>query len=240
MKKHWLISLALCLPGITGSASSDSLKSVTANAADSGLSFRLEADLTTLRLGQDEQLKLILVGQGVDQIIAGTEGLNYPETGPGSFTRTLEFKPQREGSFTFGPYTVTINGQKLTSNTLHIEVLPRWDGTFGTFFRVDKSQIGLGESFQLVIETWKKEQDHTPFPGLRRDAGFARSLGTSRYGGSASSSYERVVWIITPRKPGAFKINSALFEKFPADVDPPDLTVEVTPAAAPPAPPASP
>jgi hypothetical protein len=150
------------------------------NAEDEGLGLqlKLESRDKTVRLGQTSTLTLRISGDEISDITKGTEGLDVNLVPRSSFANDFRFRPQREGLFTFGPYEISVNGQKLTSNKVEIFVLPQWHGKFGTFFRVNEKSIVLGEEVELVIETWAK--DHQS-PLIVMDIGdsFSRRSGTS-------------------------------------------------------------
>lgn len=55
--------------------------------------------------------------------------------------------------------------------------------------------------------------------------------GTSS--GGESRLYSRSRWLITPKKPGEFRITKDLFTNFPENVDPPDIVVTVKETAPP-------
>jgi hypothetical protein len=129
-------------------------------ADEDAFRLELETPVRTLRLGQKAQLKLTIIGSGVYSITEGTEGINADNMKAGSFVYQFEFKPQRTGQFAFGPYTLAVNGQKLTSNRVSVEVLPQWDGKLGTYFRVNTNAIALGEDVELTAESWANKNDH--------------------------------------------------------------------------------
>lgn len=227
--------MAICLAGATGCVNSPT---PSPTADHSGLTLKLIPSITTLRLGQETSVRLAIYGPGIDHIVAGTEGVpdmySIPPDAQG-FVHAFTFEPKREGDFTLGPYTITFNGQKLTSNVIHLQVLPDWDGKFGPVYHVDKTKIALGEEFQLVLETWLKP---TAPPqknfSLRRDAGFTIPMnggGGGSFRINSTYHYDRQVWTIIPDQAGVFKITGDIFQNFPAGEVPPDLSVEVTPAA---------
>ena len=154
-----------------------------ADASESDLRLELESSIRTVRLGQSTKLKLKIIGSGVYEITEGTEGIEADNMKAGAFVYELEFKPQRNGSFKFGPYSLSVNGQKLTSNQIEINVLPQWDGNYGTFFRVDRDSIVLGEDVELVVETWSKAYDRKSI-FLDRSESFVTTSG-----GSSTSSF---------------------------------------------------
>jgi hypothetical protein len=115
--------------------------SVPAWAEGSDPKLELESGLRTLRLGQETTLKMRIAGAPISRLTEASEGVVPENSRVGAFVYEFRFKPQREGKFTFGPYQLSFNGRNLTSNSLSIYVLPPWDGTYGTFFRVDSNNI---------------------------------------------------------------------------------------------------
>ncbi len=208
-------------------------------AGDSDLRLELESNVRTLRLGQETTLRLRIVGPGVRRLTEKSEGVSPKDPAASAFVHELGFKPPREGSFTFGPYQLSFNSQELTSNPVSIFVLPAWDGRYGTFFRIDSNSITLGESIELVMETWSKtyESKHCL---LKRDEAFTFTQGAAVMSGTASDKgtwvYARSVWFVTPKKAGEFRITGDLFLSFPEGVEPPDLTVIVKERDLPPEP----
>jgi hypothetical protein len=175
--------------------------------------------------------KLKILGPAVHRIVAQTEGVRRDGTGQAAFEYAFECVPDREGTLALGPFTLSMNGQELTSGVAFLEVLPPWDGTFGTFFHVDRDSICAGESFELVVETWASRPAHQSMR-LTRSESFVCRMGPSRAcgetGGRARLHYSRRSWLITPKTPGPFRVWEALFAEFPEDVPPPDLVVTVT------------
>jgi hypothetical protein len=199
-------------------------------AGDPDLKLELESSVRTSRVGLETTLRLRIVGPGIDRITERSEDLSPKSPAGSAFVYELKFKPQREGHFTFGPYQVSFDGRELTSNFVSIFVLPPWDGTHGTFFRVDSNDIILGGSLELVMETWSATfaPKHCIF---KRDETFTVTPGDSFMFSTASNKdtwvHVRSAWFITPKKPGPFRITRDLFQSFPEEVVPPDITVMV-------------
>ncbi len=201
-------------------------------SGDSNLRLELESGVRTLRLGQRSSLRLSIVGTEIGRITEGSEGIDAANAGVGSFVCSLAFVPPREGQFTFGPYQLSFNGQPLASNAVSIFVLPRWDGTFGTFFRTDSGRITLGDKIELSMETWSTTSSF-PQCQIKREEAFPSTPGDSfssveKAGTDKAVYYSRRLWWLTPKRPGEFKITRDLFETFPEGVVAPDLTVMVT------------
>ena len=196
------------------------------------LQLELESLVRTLRLGQSTQLKLKISGSDVCGITEATEGVVPEHLKKGPFSYQFNFKPQREGSFKLGPYCISMNGQKLTSNQIEINVLPQWEGVYGTIFRTNKKAIKLGEPFELVVERWSFADDRIIPNSLKKDDALfsSKSCGTSistLYDEGERFYYRKRSWLVTPRTTGEFSITKELFSQFPANTPPPDLKIMV-------------
>jgi len=200
-----------------------------AQAEEPSLQLVLESRVSSLRYGTSSSLTLKLSGAPVEDMIKPQEGIE-PSVGPKAFVYRFNFKPQREGSFTFGPYFMEVNGKKLESNQVTINVLPEWNGTLGTFFRVNTNSIALGESVELTMETWQKDHDYISINPVH-DESFSVSMGnimsTSSGSGEDRISYRSRTWLITPRTAGEFKINKELFREFPENIKAPSFSIQV-------------
>ncbi|MBM4029023.1 MAG: hypothetical protein FJ280_27045 [Planctomycetes bacterium] len=208
-------------------------------AGDSDLKLELESNVRTLRLGQESTLKLRIAGPGIGRLTEPSEDLGPKDPAAGAFVYELKFKPQREGDFTFGPYQLSFNGRLLTLNLVSIFVLPAWDGTYGTFFRVDRDSITLGESIELVIEKWSTAYEPKRYL-FTRDETFTFTTGEFLSHRTSSDKgtlvHMRSSWLITPKQAGVFRITRDLFQSFPEGVVPPDITVTVREKDPPPEP----
>jgi hypothetical protein len=208
-----------------------SLLSTPAWSQVSDLRLELESDARTLRVGQDATLKMRIAGAGVGRLVEGSEGVVPDVSNGAAFVYEFKVKPRREGPFVFGPYQISFNGQALTSNTVSIQVLPPWNGVYGTFFRVDSNSITLGQSVELVMETWSEKLDPNSY-GLRGSeetflTGPGSYLSSMTVNGSISACWRQSRWLITPKKAGEFRITKDLFRNFPANVTPPDIAITV-------------
>jgi hypothetical protein len=199
-------------------------------AGDPDLRLELESNVRTLRLGQEGTLRLRIAGPGIRRLMENSEGISPKNSAGGAFVYELAFKPPREGDFTLGPYQLSFNDQKLTSNRVSLFVLPAWDGRYGTLFRTDSNSITLGESIEFVIETWtptyepkrcllKRNEAFTSVPG--------ETIMSSTVSDKSTRAYVRSVWFITPKQAGEFRITGDLFQNFPEKVEPPNITVIV-------------
>jgi len=210
-----------------------------AGAEEANLRLELESPVRTLRVNEITKPKLKIIGSDVREITEKTEGISAYNPELGAFVYKFTFHPQKEGEYTLGPYSITVNGRKLTSNQILITVLPQWNGKFGTFFRVDKDSIVLGEDIELHVETWVKEgQEPIPSFTLSREESFSWTPGDSGVHGGRLGDwgepgfretfhYTRRSWFITPKKAGAFRISKELFKGFPENITPPDIKVMV-------------
>jgi hypothetical protein len=220
MNKFWVTVVVMAALAV-GSAG---------RAADTNLSLKLEGPTDILRVKQEAKLKLKIVGKGIGTMVKGAEGADQDEISVRTFTGEVVFTPKQEGAQTLGPYTVTVNGQKLVSNSLAIRVLPAWDGKFGTMFVVDKPKAVVGEELQLIIET-RSDHQVTALFAFRGGADFvmgstSSSSSTSISGGESVYCVKQI-YTITPSRAGDLKINKDSFSKFPDGVAPPNITVEV-------------
>jgi hypothetical protein len=203
---------------------------LSAKDEEKDLQLKLETSAKTLRLGQSTNLQLKITGPEISEITKNTEGFEANLVNRSSFINKFRFKPQREGKFTFGPYSISVNGQKLNSNVLEIFVLPQWDGEYGTFFRVNKESIVLGEEIELVVETWSQDsQSITIFPDRNESYSvrFGVSSSHSTSAGETRINCNSRTFFITPTQSGVFNISREMFSGFPEDIDPPNIHVEV-------------
>jgi hypothetical protein len=199
-------------------------------ASDPDLRLELESNFRTVRLGQEATLRLRILGPGISRLTEGSEGISPKNPAGAAFVCELSFKPPREGDFLLGPYQLSFDGRQLTSNLVSLFVLPAWDGRYGTFFRIDRDSITLGESIELVMETWSTTYDSNHCL-LKRDEAFTYTPAETFMSGTTSDKgtwvYTRSAWFITPKKAGEFRITRDLFLSLPEKVEPPDLTVLV-------------
>jgi hypothetical protein len=198
---------------------------------EAGLRLEVETALRTLRVGQETTLKLRIVGTEIARLLPPSEGVVTDTATPGAFVYEFKFRPPREGPFTFGPYQLSFNGRSLTSNAVSMRVLPPWNGTYGTFFRVDSNSITLGESIELVAESWSEKPDVRAAVLKGNSDAFTlsspsvQSLLTMNNG--VSASWRQCRWLLTPKKAGAFRITQDSFQSLPPDVTAPDLAITV-------------
>jgi len=161
---------------ISGFAAAVVLLLSSASAGASDLTLLLECNVRSLRIGERARLELKILGRDLAKITEGIEGLKQDTRGPPSFVHRFDFRPEKAGRFVFGPYSLSLNGQELTSNSLSIEVLPDEKKAHGTYFRVNNEEIVLGDAFEFVIETWCQERGLEAVQ-LRRDNAFQHRTG---------------------------------------------------------------
>ena len=221
---------------------------------DTGIVFTVDTDTKTVRLGESLRLTLKLTGDAASKIVSSTEGATLNFSDGDGFHSNYTFSPKQEGDCTFGPYTLDFNGHRYTSKPLVVRVLPKWNGEFGSFFRVDRNKIELGEEIELVQEMWTQKGFGPQTSRVRtrkatNDYECSSPSSQSRCSFSikvqdghptTNSTYSvRQAWRIKPMKTGIFKITKDLFEAWPDDVTPPDFAVTVEQTSRPPSVPAS-
>ncbi len=212
--------------------------------------IRLEitSNARTLRIMDSTNVQMRIVGPAVRKMIRDCKEIvsidSFDESGDffkePDFLFEFSFEPEKLGANTIGPYTLSFNGHELTSNEISIQVLPRWEGKLGTFFRVDRDTITLGEDVEFVMETWSRERydyNYTP----KYEGGFHCYFESSSHREALEDSdgsihYARELWHIIPENAGQFRITKDTFARFPDNVDPPNLTVMVKQPAQPGAP----
>lgn len=209
---------------------------VSVSYGGTGLSLNADANLRSVRLGDQIQLTLKVTGDAITNIVSGTEGAKPRFSGAEDFRSSFTFIPEKEGECIFGPYALSFNGQTLTSQPLTIRVLPKWDGAYGVFFRIDRNRIPLGEDVELIQETFSPERLDLAATRsrIKKSANvYEFSLGGTSSSVTFSSSErkskytERQVWRIKPTNSGVFEITGDLFESLPEGVTPPNFSVIV-------------
>ena len=210
------------------------LLNLGAACGTTGLTLNVESGVKTVRVGDRVTVTLSITGAAVTNIVGATQGARLEDMGNGGFRYDCQFVAQEEGDCVFGPYTVSFNGQSLTSQPLTVHVLGKWSGTTGALFRIDRNRIALGEEVELVQETWSQKR-------LEYSASHARvkrapdayewhmgpsSMSVSTSQGSTNFS-DRQTWLFKPKNRGVFRITKDVFEVLPEGVPPPDLTVTV-------------
>lgn len=207
-----------------------------------GLALTVESSVKTVRVGGNINLTFNLTGIDMTNILGKTEGVDLLDTGTDAFTYTCGFRTTTEGKFVFGPYSISLNGQTLTSKPLAVTVLPKWNGAEeGSVFRIDRDKIILGEAVELVMEIRSQRAPSRSSPTYARIKRASSNCDISSGPMSVSASVsngktnhlDSQTWVLTPKEPGVFKITGDLFESLPDGVKPPDFAVTVEPAAQP-------
>ena len=198
---------------------------------EDGLSLELTSNMRSPRVGQRVTIELKIVGQAIANIIKDMNDIEPIYQKEPEFVHQFSFQPQKEGDLILGPYSLSFNTVNLESNPLIIKVLPEWDGGLSTIFRVDCNEIYLGESFELVMETWSGEHTNInisvlPNPELALiEFGVSGSQTSIKDGEKSYYIHRR--WIITPKSRGEFLITKDFFRDFPEDIEQPLLKVQV-------------
>lgn len=205
---------------------------------NTGLVFSVDTDIRTVRLGDQVTLTFQLTGDALTNIVSSTENAQLNSwDGEGLHSR-YTFVPQKEGECRFGPYTISFNGETFSSKPLIVQVLPKWNGEYGTFFRIDHNTLALGDRIEFVQEIWspKRLEDVNPQIKLKSaNNDYEISIGRSATSfslsfdktGRQTNFYHRNTWFIQPKRSGVFKINADLFKSLPDGVKPPDFSVTV-------------
>ncbi len=198
---------------------------------ENGLSLELTSNMRSPRVGQTVTIKLKIIGQAIADIIRDMNDVEPIYQKEPEFVCQFSFQTKKGGDLILGPYSLSFNGEYLESNSLILKVLPEWDGGYSTIFRVDCNEIYLGESFELVMETWSNEDKNInisllPNPELALVEFGVLGSQTSIKDGEKSYYIHRR-WIITPKSRGEFLITKDFFRDFPEDIEPPLLKVQV-------------
>lgn len=201
-----------------------------ADEAGADLKLELESERRSVRVGDSVGISLRIVGPGLRKMLRNADGLPLDGFQDDAFVYHFRVRPAREGVFAVGPYSLLFNGQSLQSNGASLTVLPEWEGRCGTFFRVDRSTISLGESFELVAETWSKDAALPPL-SLKSDGRFntdrSFTMNAQQVEERRWTTYACWSWEITPTEAGDFLIDGSLFRDLPETVEPPKLVVHV-------------
>lgn len=204
----------------------------TVNADSPDLQLKLQSRFHTLRIGQFKDLELHLSGNKIDDITKGSEGIsNWKKNG---FVYKFRFQPEKEGMLEVGPYSIDLDGKKITSNSIDVEVLPKWEGKYGTFFRTHTNSITLGQDFEFVIETWSTNKiDYSSMSASFQDDDSFSAKGIGSYSSANISTkepsyyYKAQSFLITPKNEGEFRVTKDLFRKYPVDLESPNISITV-------------
>jgi hypothetical protein len=217
MKTALVCIVAVALPFFTSCRTTPPAK-----PKEASIEFEITSPHRMMRIGDESKIKLSLFIPEFERLLKQTEGINLEEMEPSAFVYEASFKAQHKGPLTFGPYSITYNGQKIKSNQLVVQVLPEWDGTFGTLFHVDRESINLGEDIELLVETWR-ETNRTSVIDLKNNEAFSitsrRSSSSLTSQGNSKVFYNRIAWRISPKKAGELVIDKDMFRNIPKDVE---------------------
>ena len=198
------------------------------NESTNKTKLELTSNSRMLRIGQTAIVQLKITGQPVADIIYDLDTSLKPEP---EFTCSFPVKASVKGEMYIGPYSLSFNGEELVSNSLLIKVFPEWDGEYGTFFRVDCNEINLGQSIELVMETWSKEKNninifanHMPESATVVSQGVNNQLTIIN---NEQNHYYKSSWLITPKSAGYFLITEDFFRDFPEGINPPEFIINV-------------
>jgi len=220
------------------------LLTASAVLGNTGLVFSVDTDIRTIRLDDQVTLTFQLTGDAITNIVSNTENAQLNSwDGEGLHSR-YTFVPQKEGECRFGPYTISFNGETFSSKPLIVQVLPKWSGKYGTFFRIDHNTLALGDRIEFVQETWSPKRMENANPQIKMKSAnndYEISIGRSSTSfslsidktGRQTNYYYRNTWFVQPKRSGVFKITADLFKSLPDGVKPPDLTVTVKERAQP-------
>lgn len=201
------------------------------NEKGKSLGLVLTSDSRSLRIGQSTTVKLKITGRDIARIINDVNNVTPLYNNEPEFVYQFLFKSSVEGDCKMGPYSLSFNGINLVSNSLIIKVLPEWKGDYGTFFRTDCNEIMLGESFELVMETWSNEMSKANISMQSKTelASIVSGMSTTQISNKnkEENHYSKKSWAITPKSAGDFMITKELFREFPDEINPPLLKVHV-------------
>jgi len=204
---------------------------------DTNLVLTLEAHQRTVRVGETINLVVKLTGNDLTNIFQSAK--EFPALdryGNSGFRLDCSYTATNEGELVFGPYAFSFNGQKLTSNTQTVQVLPKVaKGELGTTFRVNRESISLGDDVELVMES--RNQCKPPLPSPPRaelklrsnDFGITDSScgRTLDFSAGVVSFCDQQSWRLRPKKPGVFEIDGDIFAELPTGVTPPHFAIKV-------------
>ena len=198
--------------------------------------YRLDLESLSQRVreGESIRLRLAVAGRGVLSVVQATPGIMHEKEEP-RFVYDFEVLAVAPGIQTFGPYTLSINGHLLSSNRVVVNVLPKNQiEKLGTFFRVNKTNITLGDEILFTVETWDTSFRRNPIHFIKNDAFDVHPGDTSlesHPGPHGMVVHKKQVWVLIPHKAGDFRISRDLFDQFPDGIDPPNILIQVNPSS---------
>jgi len=120
------------VPAASSSGTPASADSDPAQVETSGLAFEITCPLRSVRVGDEIPVELTLAGSAIDDIVGNTPGTELPESAEPDYHCDLRLRATKQGVVVLGPYTITLNGHRVTSRAVRIRVFPPWNGEYGT------------------------------------------------------------------------------------------------------------
>lgn len=181
-----------------------------------GDSVRLVLTLTNLNLNNDSQLRSF--------------PLETYENKP-AFRTFIPLTLEKAGTFTVGPFALTVDGQTYTSNTQIIQVMDAWNGENEVHVTTDKTELMLGEKFRYTVRAWVKP-DAVFKLHLDPDHPVNNSLIAA--GSSSGNTYHKNrryfarTFIFRPETSGTFILSSGIFKDWPEEIKLQPVTILVS------------
>lgn len=137
--------------------------------------------------------------------------------GPPALRYNYNIVAKKKGKYVLGPFSVTIGGKKLVSNSVAYTVLQ--PSKNGLTLSISNFTISKGKEFSITLISPKELKS----PTLKKNEMFEhKSMSTSTSKGfsfSEGRSQEyKYEFIVEAKKKGTLKISKDLFEKLPEDM----------------------
>lgn len=212
-------------------------------AAAGASPYRLELACREQRLFLGEQVEcaLQIEGYSLDPSAAGKladrPGLAF-RPGPGGggkakgFVYPFDFRPDRSGTVTLGPFELSFEGQRLTSNRLALEVIEPPSPDVPLAIVASPSVVRVGEPFNVVlIERVASEPDQQTTPPARVSLVGNRRLeirGGTRTTRIRGDAVEHITFYqAVATEPGALAIDADFLAGLEPDEEVPAVVVDV-------------
>lgn len=204
---------------------------IPGEAGRSGPELMLESPFLTYRLGARGSLNLKLVGEEARIVSGKLDGVEAASL-KSPFQKSLDFVPRREGMHAVGPFEMEVNGRKLRSNALEIQVLPPWNKGYGQEFRLNRRALELGETAELAMEEMAPSYRESKLFGVQLEpkwavATLAGTVTETLPQGGKENFHVMVAYRIRPTAAGVFRLGREDFRALPANVALPELRIEV-------------
>ena len=207
--------------------------------------LRLIPQEWTAQVGDSVDLDLVLelpkaaeFFKGRPEIRSGSRiYMNGETAGSNAFILSIYYTPQEEGFTEIGPFELEVDGETLTSNAVEMQVFPAW-GPDETGFRFELSEetVKVAQPFGLTVRQRTFGGDDTV--NLNVADGYWDDKGPLTIDGNRSSSSSSAdnnrrsrnsshTFTLTARKAGELRITRGMFKNLPADVELPELIVDV-------------